>query len=70
MNNIFVIIGFRIAARRKELKLSQEELAEIVGLHRNYIGYIERGEKRASIDNIQQIATALNLTLEKLFKDL
>ncbi len=40
------IIGKRILERRKELGLSQEQLAERAKLHRNYIGYVERAEKK------------------------
>lgn len=69
MNNIFITIGLRIAKRRRELNYSQEYLAEIAGLHRTHIGFIERGEKRVSIENLQKIACKLNITLEELFKD-
>lgn len=70
MNNIYCIIGLRIAQWRRQKNYSQEKLAELTNLHRNYIGYIERAEKRASLENIQNIAYALGLTLEELFKDL
>lgn len=70
MNNIFIIIGLRIAERRRELNYSQERLAEIVGLHRNYIGLIERAEKHVTIENLQRITKILNLSLEELFKGL
>lgn len=70
MSRIYYIIGKRIASRRIKNNYSQEYLAEITNLHRNYIGYIERGEKHASLAIIQRIAIALNITLEELFKDL
>lgn len=70
MNNIFVIIGLRIAERRRKLNYSQEQLAEKVKLHRNYIGLIERAEKHVTIENLQRIAKNLNLSLEELFKGL
>ena len=44
MQELYVIIGKRIAEERQKRNLSQEYLAEIANLHRNYIGYIERGE--------------------------
>jgi len=46
---------------RKERGLSQEELAEAAGVHRTYVGMIERGEKNVTIYNIQRIAIALGV---------
>ncbi len=68
MNNLYKTIGSRLCTRRKNLQLSQEYLAELTGLHRNYIGNIERGEKCASLANIYKIVIQLNMTLEELFK--
>ena len=47
--------------RRKALGISQEELADLAGLHRTYVGSIERGERNVSIDNIERLADALEL---------
>jgi transcriptional regulator with XRE-family HTH domain len=49
--------------------VSQEEFAELAGLHRTYIGAIERGERNVSIDNIAKIAKALDLSITKLFEN-
>jgi len=46
--------------RRKALGISQELLGELAGLHRTYVGGIERGERNVSIDNIERLAEALN----------
>lgn len=68
MQELYVVIGKRIAEERLRKNLSQEYLAEITNLHRNYIGYIERGEKRATLDTLYKITKALNISLEWLFK--
>lgn len=52
---------------RKERKWSQEKLAELCGLHPNYIGGIERGERNVAIDNIERISLAFGMTVKDLF---
>lgn len=52
--------------RRLELDLSQEKLAEVCGLHRTYIGSVERGERNVSIDNMERIAAALRSDISNL----
>lgn len=69
MNTLFKIIGKRIAQKRRLLKYSQEKLAEIAGLHRTYIGFIERGEKEVRIATLLKITKVLKIKLEELFKD-
>jgi transcriptional regulator with XRE-family HTH domain len=47
--------------------LSQEDLAEVAGLHRNYVGGIERGERNVGLDNIHKLARALRVDVAELF---
>ncbi len=53
---------------RQSRNLSQEVLAELSGLHRTYIGSVERGERNISIDNMERIAAALNVDIPDLLK--
>ncbi|WP_297426052.1 helix-turn-helix transcriptional regulator [Clostridium sp.] len=68
MNDLSKVIGERIRNLRKEHGLSQEELAYRASLHPTYIGQLERGEKNATIESIEKVTVALNITLEDLFK--
>ena len=52
-------LGANVRSRREALGLSQERLAAVAGLHRTYIGGVERGERNVSLDNIVAIAHAL-----------
>lgn len=58
--------GEKIRQIRKQKKISQEELAFRASLHRTYISDIERGTRNVSLENIEKIAKALNITPEKL----
>jgi transcriptional regulator with XRE-family HTH domain len=62
--------GRRVRELRMGLGLSQEELAERAGLHRNYIGGVERGERNIGLLNVDRLAAALNSRLSDLFSDL
>lgn len=69
--NILIRFGVKVRGARKDLGISQEELAYKANLHRTYIGMIERGEKNITLKNIEKIAKALNIEICKLveFKD-
>lgn len=56
-----VNLGRAIRDLRTELKISQEELAYRSGMHRTYLGGIERGERNPSYANLLRIATALGV---------
>jgi len=66
-NKVRVSFGKRVRTLRSERGYSQEAFADAVGLHRTYIGAIERGEQNVSIDNIARIAKALKVSLAHLF---
>ncbi len=59
--NLLKIIGNNIKYYRQGARLSQERLAELCGLHRTYVGAVERGERNISALNIAKIADALNI---------
>jgi transcriptional regulator with XRE-family HTH domain len=62
--------GEQIRRLRAERGLSQEALADLAGLHRTYVGGIERGERNISLENIARLGSALNIPLHKIFKEL
>ena len=70
MSDIAKVLGQRIRNYRIAKGLSQEKLAELAGCHPTYIGQIERGEKNATIESIEKISSALNISLSKLFEKL
>lgn len=59
--------GLRVRALRTERGFSQEDFADECGLHRTYVGAIERGERNVSINNIAKIAAALKVDTANLF---
>lgn len=67
-SNINKRFGKLIASKRKELSLSQEDLAEKCGIHRTYIGAIERGEKSPTLSTIEKISNGLEIPINKLWE--
>lgn len=66
-SNISLLFGTTIREIRINKGLSQEELAEKAGLHRTYIGMIERAERNITLMNIQKIANALDEKISNIF---
>jgi transcriptional regulator with XRE-family HTH domain len=67
---ILVKFGKKVREERKKLGYSQEVLAEKAGVHRTYIGMIERGEKNITLANIQKVSKALKIKISELTKGL
>jgi len=65
--DIKVRFGKAVRRRRRELDISQEELAERSGLHRTYISSVERGERNPTLESIEQFAKALDIKVSELF---
>jgi len=61
--------GDRVRELRLRKSLSQEELAFRAGIHRNYLGGIERGERNPCLNNILSIAYALDVSPAELFSN-
>ena len=61
-------IGQRIRNQRLSLDLSQEDLAELVGISPSFIGHIERAEKAATIDTFDSIISALGVSWDYLMR--
>jgi transcriptional regulator with XRE-family HTH domain len=62
--------GELVRSKRQAQQLSQEEFADLVGVHRTYIGMIERAEKNITLLNIAKIAKALNVSISDLTQGL
>ena len=65
-NNFYTLLGKKIFCLRKSQKLSREKFAEIAGINDYYLGEIERGEKKASIDILLKISKTLKIKIHEL----
>lgn len=63
-----LVFGHALRQAREQQKVSQEQLAERAGLHRTYIGQVERGERNISIDNLEHLAHAVGLPLWQMIR--
>jgi transcriptional regulator with XRE-family HTH domain len=64
--NPLTAFGLAVRRRREALGISQEELAEKAGIHRNYCGEVERGKRNVALLNMAKIARALGVPLSQL----
>jgi len=69
-NQILIKFGANVRTERKKRNMSQEELAAKAGVHRTYIGMIERAERNVTLTSIAKIAAALHLDISELLKNL
>lgn len=67
---LLLALGQKIRELRVEQGFSQEAFADKCGVHRTFMGTVERGESNLSFSNIVRVATTLNVTLSTLFRDL
>lgn len=63
------IFATNLRQSRLGLGISQEELAHRAGLHRTYVGSVERGERNVSIDNIERLSSALDMAAATLLAE-
>lgn len=63
---MLVRFGQKIRYEREKRNISQEKLGELAGIHRTYVGMIERGEKNTSLLFLEKIASAFDMTLKQL----
>ena len=68
-SDILKIIAQNIRCTRHCRGISQEELADIAGVHRTYIGMIERSEKNVTVLSLNKIASALDVPVETLLQE-
>lgn len=69
MEDIYIEIGARILYNRKVQKVTQEQLAEIIGVKRTSIVQFEKGSQKISIDKLYLIAKALKIGIRELLPD-
>ncbi|MDR1551945.1 MAG: helix-turn-helix domain-containing protein [Prevotellaceae bacterium] len=67
--NILEIFGQNVQKYRKEMKVSQEKLADIAGVHRTYVGMVERAEKNITLRNMEKFAIALKVKIKDLLEN-
>lgn len=67
---LLISLGLTIKKNRLNKNISQEELADMCGLHRTYVSSVERGERNVSLINLVSLSKALDIKLIELLKDI
>lgn len=70
MKNILIEFGNKVKQYRIAQGLTQQELADKSGLHKNYIGMVERGERNPSLKNIETLALTFGISISELMESL
>jgi transcriptional regulator with XRE-family HTH domain len=68
--NTIKSFGLRVKKIRTEKKISQEELAELSGLHRTYISSLERGVRNPTLTTLISVSKGLNIEINELLQEL
>ena len=68
-NSITGILASNVVNLRKSMSMSQEQLAERSGLHRTYIGAVERRERNVTLSTLEALANALKVTVTQLLTE-
>ena len=63
------LLAANLRRLRKAIDLSQEALADQAGLHRTFVGSVERAERNISLDNVERLAKALGVTMSQLLAE-
>lgn len=63
------ILADNIRAYRKSKRMSQEKFAEMCGLHRTYVGSVERGERNVTLSTLEIFAAAMRVSIPELLTD-
>ena len=66
---MYKALGTRIRAQRKQMKMTQEELAEKAEISNSFMGHIERGTRKASLDTLVRICNVLKVSPQLLLQD-
>lgn len=66
-DDILIKFGKAIRQTRSERQISQEEFADMCGMHRSYMSDVELGKRNVSLENIEKIANAFSMSVSQLF---
>lgn len=69
MSSTRVRFGNNLRKLRTDKGISQEKLADLAGLHRTYVSSVERGERNVTLETIEKLAKALNISMAKLMPE-
>lgn len=64
--HLILVLATNLRGYRKARQLSQEALAELCGLHRTYVGSVERGERNITLSSLEALAKALGVSVPQL----